>query len=79
MKNFFAAVAVFAVIMTVAFAQAFGDDSLDLLFDAGANPSLCNCACECQRPKGADLLREKGAHGDVSVADILPIKVEPVA
>ena len=57
-------------------AQAFGDE---LLLDAGANPSLCTCACECNRPRGAELLRENAGYGSELSKTHLPVKINNVA
>ena len=65
-----------ALVAVLAIAFTRGEDDLMMMFDAGANPSLCNCACECQRPKGADLLKDKNSDFTVQA---LPVKVDPVA
>jgi hypothetical protein len=67
-------VTLLVTILALVFVRA--EDDLMMMLDAGANPSLCNCACECQRPKGADLLKEKNSD---FIAQALPIKVDPVA
>jgi hypothetical protein len=78
MKNLF--IAAIVVMLLVALFSGSATAMMvedDLMLDGGANPSLCTCACECQRPRGADLLKENGV--EVKTTLTTPVKINNVA